>query len=148
LPNGIPSRDCILRLLVVLNPETFLGCFRARIAAAIPIDFNNSGRLVAIDRKTCRGSHDAAKRPGELHVVSAWSSDEGVALGQVATDAKSNEITAIPQRLGQIDRDGTLIIIDRKRCGTTSSLGIPVASGSAMRSAATGGSSRCAGYCL
>jgi predicted transposase YbfD/YdcC len=116
LPNGIPSRDCIRRLLVVLKPEAFQRCFQAWIAAAILIDADTSGRLVAIDGKTCRGSHDSAKGLGALHIVSAWASEEGIALGQVATDAKSNEITAIPQLLEQIDLANTLITIDAMGC--------------------------------
>jgi predicted transposase YbfD/YdcC len=116
LPNGIPSRDCIRRLLVVLKPEAFQRCFQAWIAGAIVIDADTSGRLVAIDGKTCRSSHDSAKGLGALHIVSAWASEEGIALGQVATDAKSNEITAIPQLLEQIDLADTLITIDAMGC--------------------------------
>jgi predicted transposase YbfD/YdcC len=116
LPNGIPSRDCIRRLLVMLKPEAFQRCFQAWIAAAIPSDDTTSKRLIAIDGKTCRRSHDAAKGLGALHIVSAWASEEGIALGQVATDAKSNEITAIPQLLEQIDLVGTLITIDAMGC--------------------------------
>jgi predicted transposase YbfD/YdcC len=116
LPHGIPSRDCIRRLLVALKPEAFQRCFRAWIADALPIDADTSGRLVAIDGKTCRGSRDAAKGLGALHIVSAWASEEGIALGQVATDAKSNEITAIPLLLEQIDPAGTLITIDAMGC--------------------------------
>jgi len=116
LSNGIPSRDCIRRLLIVLKPEAFQRCFQAWIADAILIDSINQGRLVAIDGKTCRGSHDEAKGLGALHIVSAWASEEGIALGQVATEAKSNEITAIPQLLAQIDLAGTLITIDAMGC--------------------------------
>lgn len=117
LPNGIPSRDCIRRLLIVLKPEAFQRCFQDWIADAIPSDGTTSTkRLVAIDGKTCRRSHDAAKGLGALHIVSAWASEEGIALGQVATDAKSNEITAIPQLLEQIDLAGTLITIDAMGC--------------------------------
>lgn len=116
LPNGIPSRDGIRRLLVALKPEAFQRCFRAWVADALPSDADTSGRLVAIDGKTCRGSHDAAKGLGALHVVSAWASEEGIALGQVATDAKSNEITAIPLLLEQIDPAGTLVTIDAMGC--------------------------------
>src|SRR3954447_9548397 len=116
LPNGIPSRDCIRRLLVALKPEAFQRCFQAWIADAIPIDADKTGRLVAIDGKACRGSHDEAKGLGALHIVSAWASEDGIALGQVATDAKSNEITAIPQLLGQIDLADTLITIDAMGC--------------------------------
>jgi predicted transposase YbfD/YdcC len=116
LPNGIPSRDCIRRLLVALKPEAFQCCFRAWIADSIPIDADEPARLVAIDGKTCRGSHDRAKSLGALHIVSAWATEEGIALGQVATDAKSNEITAIPQLLGQIELSGMLITIDAMGC--------------------------------
>jgi predicted transposase YbfD/YdcC len=116
LPNGIPSRDCIRRLLMVLKPEAFQRCFQAWIADAIPIDAAKTRRLVAIDGKSCRGSHDQANGLGALHIVSAWASEEGIALGQVATDAKSNEITAIPQLLEQIDLAGTLITIDAMGC--------------------------------
>jgi hypothetical protein len=116
LPNGIPSRDCIRRLLMALKPEAFQRCFQAWICDAIPADTKNSLRLVAIDGKACRGSHDAAKGLGNLHIVSAWASEQGIALGQVATEAKSNEITAIPQLLEQIDLAGTLITIDAMGC--------------------------------
>ena len=116
LPNGIPSRDCIRRLLAVLRPEAFQRCFQAWIADAIPIDADEPARLVAIDGKTCRGSYDRAKSLGALHIVSAWATEEGIALGQVATDAKSNEITAIPQLLGQIELAGTLVTIDAMGC--------------------------------
>jgi predicted transposase YbfD/YdcC len=116
LPNGIPSRDCIRRLLVLLKPEAFQRCFQAWISDVIPADADTSRRLVAIDGKTCRRSHDKAKDLGGLHIVSAWASEEGIALGQVATDAKSNEITAIPQLLEQLDLTGTLITIDAMGC--------------------------------
>src|SRR3954447_20804392 len=116
LPNAIPSRDCTRRLLIALKPEAFQCCFRAWIADAIPFDADEPARLVAIDGKTCRRSHDRAKSLGALHIVSAWAGEEGIALGQVATDAKSNEITAIPQLLGQIELAGTLITIDAMGC--------------------------------
>ncbi|MDB5348974.1 MAG: transposase [Planctomycetota bacterium] len=101
---------------MVLRPEAFQRCFHARIADAIPIDDATPKRLVAIDGETCRRSHDTAKGLGALHIVSAWAGEEGIALGQVATDAKSDQITAIPQLLGQIDLAGTLITIDAMGC--------------------------------
>jgi predicted transposase YbfD/YdcC len=115
-PNGVPSRDCIRRLLMALKPEAFRRCFRARIGDAIPVDTGGSRRLVAIDGKACRGSHDEAKGLGALHIVSAWASEQGIAPGQVATDAKSDEITAVPQLLEQIDLADTLITTDAMRC--------------------------------
>lgn len=116
LPNGIPSRDCIRRLLLALEPQAFQRCFENWAAAALVEDRPAGRRLVAIDGKTCRGSHDAAHGLGPLHLVSAWASAEGVALGQVATAAKSNEITAIPVLLEQIALPGTLVTIDAQGC--------------------------------
>ncbi len=116
LPNGVPSRDCIRRLLMALKPEAFQRCFRDWIAQAIHTGEGGPARLVALDGKTCRRSHDAAHGLGPLHIVSAWASEEGIALGQVAADDKSNEITAIPQLLEQIDLADTLITIDAMGC--------------------------------
>jgi predicted transposase YbfD/YdcC len=116
LPNGIPSRDCIRRLLMALSPEAFQRCFQGWIADAVQPDHGGGKRLIAIDGKTCRRSHDAAHGLGPLHLVSAWASEEGIALGQVATDEKSNEITAIPLLLQQIELEGTLVTIDAIGC--------------------------------
>ena len=116
LPNGFPSRDCIRRLLMALKPEAFQKCFQTWIASALVPADTHAKQIVAIDGKTCRGSHDAGKGLGALHIVSAWASEEGIALGQVATEAKSNEITAIPQLLEQIDLSQSLITIDAMGC--------------------------------
>src|SRR5205807_4931824 len=84
LPNGIPSRDCIRRLLVALKPEAFQRCFQAWIADAIPSDADTSGRLVAIDGKTCCGS-----RPLRANSARGSADRRGVAryesVGRVIT---------------------------------------------------------------
>ena len=116
LPHGVPSRDCIRRLLLALKPEAFQKCFEAWIAHALPTDDDGPARLVAIDGKTHRRSHDAGQGLGPLHIVSAWAGEEGIALGQVATEEKSNEITAIPLLLKQIELTNTLITIDAMGC--------------------------------
>jgi len=116
LPQGIPSRDCIRRLLLALNPQAFQRCFLNWTSEAIEATEAGTRRLIAIDGKTCRRSHDAAHGLGCLHIVSAWASEEGIALGQVATAAKSNEITAIPELLKLIDLPRSLITIDAMGC--------------------------------
>ena len=73
-------------------------------------------RLIAIDGKSCRRSHDAAHELEPLHLVSAWAGEEGIALGQVAADDKSNEITAIPVLLEQIELTNALVTIDAMGC--------------------------------
>ena len=92
LPNGIPSRDCIRRVLIALQPEAFQRCFRDWIADVLDADEAGPNRLVAIDGKTCRRSHDAAHGLGPLHVVSAWASDHGVALGQLRELARGASV--------------------------------------------------------
>jgi predicted transposase YbfD/YdcC len=120
LPHGIPSRDCIRRILIAIQPEAFQQCFQAWAAAALSPSrdpaMTPAKRLVAIDGKTCRGSHDESKSFGPLHLVSAWASEEGLALGQVATEDKSNEITAIPVLLKQIGLADTIVTIDAMGC--------------------------------
>src|SRR5688572_7125200 len=116
LPNGIPSRDCIRRLLIALQPEAFQRCFRDWISAALESDEVGPARLIAIDGKTCRRSHDAAHGLGPLHIVSAWASEHGIALGQVACEEKSDEITAIPVLLKRIELADALVTIDAMGC--------------------------------
>jgi predicted transposase YbfD/YdcC len=116
LANGIPSRDCIRRLLMALKPEAFQRCFQDWVTQAVQRDEGGPARLIAIDGKTCRRSHDAASGLGALHIVSAWASEEGIALGQVATEEKSNEITAIPLLLKRIELNDSLITIDAMGC--------------------------------
>lgn len=116
LPNGLPSRDCIRRVLSALKPAAFQKCFESLIAACLASDTSGSVGLIAIDGKTARRSHDRARGLGALHLVSAWATEHGLALGQVATADKSNEITAIPELLDQIDVSGAVVSIDAMGC--------------------------------
>ena len=112
LPQGIPSRDCMRRVLSALKPEAFQTCFQSWIAACLVNHDKDAEPTIAIDGKTMRRSHDRAAGLGPLHLVSAWSSEHGLALGQVATEEKSNEITAIPELIDQIDVKGAIVTID------------------------------------
>ena len=116
LANGIPSRDCIRRTLSALQPQAFQECFQAWLLAIVGHSEQGQRPLVAIDGKSCRGSHDATQQLGPLQIVSAWASESGLALGQVATADKSNEITAIPAVLARLDLPRSLITIDAIGC--------------------------------
>lgn len=115
LPNGVPRKDVFRRVLATLHPDTFQACYRnwleslrEKAAAATGVD----QPTLAIDGKTLRRSHDQSKGLGALHSVSVWASEYGLSLGQVATDEKSNEITAIPVLLQLVDIRGAIITID------------------------------------
>ncbi len=115
LPNGIPSRDCIRRVLSTLKPGAFQQCFEFWIASLVS-ESANVQPIIAIDGKTLRRSHDHKNGLGPLHLVSAWATEHGLSLGQVATEEKSNEITAIPELIDQIDVKGAIVTIDAMGC--------------------------------
>jgi predicted transposase YbfD/YdcC len=115
LPNGIPSRDCIRRVLSALQPEAFQSCFQSWIVSLVSGD-ENIRPTIAIDGKSMRRSHDRNRGLGPLHLVSAWLSEQGLSLGQVASEEKSNEITAIPELIDRIDVKGAIVTIDAMGC--------------------------------
>jgi predicted transposase YbfD/YdcC len=113
LPHGIPSHDTFGRLLQALSPQAFVDCFRSWVSN---FHEQKKGDHICIDGKTARGSHDRAAGQDPLHVVSAWATDQGLLLGQVAVTEKSNEITAIPKLLEMLELAGALVTIDAMGC--------------------------------
>jgi len=111
LPHGIPSHDTCERVFDRLNPQAFQACFRNWVRAIQEV---LQIKHVAIDGKTLRGSGSA--QLGPLHLVSAWATAQRLSLGQVAVDAKSNEITAIPVLLELLELEGALVTIDAMGC--------------------------------
>jgi predicted transposase YbfD/YdcC len=113
LPNGIPSHDTFGRLFSMIDPKGFHDFFIRWIQ-----DFSESvtGKTVAIDGKTLRGSHDRANGKSSIHMVSAWASEIRLVLGQLKTDDKSNEITAIPELIKTLALEGAIVTIDAMGC--------------------------------
>ena len=109
LANGAPSHDTISRVLRIINPIAFEKAF---IEWTNTIRSQTSGQTVPIDGKVLRGSFDKATGVKGIDMVSAWGSGDGIVLGQVKTDEKSNEITAIPDLLKMLNIVGCLITID------------------------------------
>ena len=115
LENGIPSHDTFGRVFSLLKPQAFEECFRAWVSSMrrmLPDE------VVAIDGKSVRRSRDRGSGLGALHMVSAWAADNRLALGQVATEEKSNEITAIPRLLELLVLKGCIVTIDAMGCQT------------------------------
>jgi predicted transposase YbfD/YdcC len=115
LPGGIPSHDTFGRVFARLDPEELRRCFLTWVRAVVG---EPEQQVVAIDGKTLRRSHDRGAGKEALHLVSAWAARSGLVLGQVATDAKSNEITAIPVLLRLLDLEGAVVTIDAMGCQT------------------------------
>jgi predicted transposase YbfD/YdcC len=117
LPNGIPSHDTIGRVFALIKPVQFQEAFLSWIETLVPADGDGEAlRLLPIDGKTLRGSHHRNAELKPLHLVSAWATNCGLSLGQVAVDDKSNEITAIPKLLEMLELAGAIVTIDAMGC--------------------------------
>lgn len=112
---GVPSHDRFNAIFKALRPAEFERCFLSWITALHEI---TDGQIIAIDGKTLRRSYDKAGGKAALHMVSAWATENQISLGQVTTDAKSNEIAAIPKLLEIIELSGALVTIDAMGCQT------------------------------
>ena len=112
LPHGIPSHDTFNRVFAVLKPATLQEVLISWLLERRGLP----GDWIHVDGKTMKHTRCKAKGLRALHVVSAWASQAGLTLGQVAVDAKSNEITAIPQLLELLDLQDKIVTIDAMGC--------------------------------
>lgn len=112
LKHGVPSHDTFSRVFRLLDPVQFEACFLRFME-----QFSETAEgVIAIDGKTLRRSFDRASGRSPLHLVSAWATDASLMLGQIATDTKSNEITAVPKLLAMLALKGTIVTADAMSC--------------------------------
>jgi predicted transposase YbfD/YdcC len=112
LPRGLPSHDTFSRLFRLLDPEQFRRAFQGFLAKFS----ERLDEVVALDGKTLRRSFDRASSKSALHMVSAWGCEQRLVLGQIATEAKSNEITAVPRLLEMLTLKGATVTADALLC--------------------------------
>lgn len=112
-PHGIPSHDTIGRVLGALDPRALAEAFREWVRAVARL---THGEVVAIDGKALRRAIREGGGMGFVHMVSAWATCNHLVLGQVKTDEKSNEITAIPQLLKMLALKDCVVTIDAIGC--------------------------------
>jgi predicted transposase YbfD/YdcC len=110
LPNGIPDKNTFQRVFTWIDPQELLKSLHGWVWQS-----GAEGRRLNIDGKTMRGSADGEENPAR-HVVSAWIGENRLSLGQVKTEEKSNDITAIPELLDLIDIEGSTVSIDAMGC--------------------------------
>ncbi len=119
LPHGIPSPDTFARVFQLIKPTVFQQVFMHWVSAAVE---KSGGDLVNIDGKQLRGTRKKKKYQADgqegLRMVSAWAARNRVVLGQVKTNEKSNEITAIPKLLELLELKGCIVTIDAMGCQT------------------------------
>jgi len=116
LPYGIPSHDTFGRVFTRLHPRRFQECLLSWTQAVAQL---THGALVSLDGKTVKASFDRATAASPLHMLSAWCSEQGgLVVGQIKTEQKSNEITAIPELLHLLAIQGCIVTIDAMGCQT------------------------------
>jgi hypothetical protein len=111
LPNGIPSHDTFVRIFSILNPDAFHSCFTKWVKSVRKI---TKGEVVAIDGKTVRRAHTKDGKPP--HIISAFATANGVTLGQLQVDEKTNEITEIPKLLKTLFLKNCIVTTDAMGC--------------------------------
>lgn len=107
LPNGIPRAQTFSNIFALIDPELFNRCLILHLGTLSP---GLAARIIAIDGKQLRGSHELLK--GAAHAVSAWSAEEGVTLAQKFVAEKSNEIKVLPGLLAMLDLEGSVVTLD------------------------------------
>ncbi|MGL6197243.1 MAG: ISAs1 family transposase [Thermoguttaceae bacterium] len=111
LPNGIPDSDTFRRVFERVDPQELADNLRDWL------DIHREQRsVVSIDGKTIRGSKSGAHRA--YHVVSAFVSENRITLGEIKTNEKSNEITAVPELLEMLSLEGAIVTADAMSCQT------------------------------
>ncbi|TWH58019.1 putative transposase YbfD/YdcC [Desulfitobacterium sp. LBE] len=110
IPHGIPSHDTLQRVMGLITPETMGGIQAAWNDMLSRGEGEKLKKIINIDGKTMRGSRVNETRA--LHVVSAWSKDDGVCFGQKTIQEKENEILAIPELLKTLSLKNSVITID------------------------------------
>jgi predicted transposase YbfD/YdcC len=113
LPNGIPSHDTFRRVFQNIDAGAFEKCLRERTGEVLKA---LEEYQVNIDGKVLRATGKRGKKTAAICIVSAWASEHCVSLGQVKTDKKGNEKTAIPELVEAIDVRGALVSIDAMGC--------------------------------
>jgi predicted transposase YbfD/YdcC len=112
LPHGIPAHDTFTRVFAMLKPITLQEVLLPWLLERRGVP----GDWIHLDGKTLRRTRRTTPKLKALHVVSAWAGQTGITLGQVAVDAKSNEITAMPQLLELLDLRDKIVTTDAMGC--------------------------------
>ena len=113
LANGVPVDDTIARIISALSVRGFQDCFMSWMEDVVKL---SDGEIIAVDGKTQRRSHDRKRGMKAMHMVSAWACSNAVVLGQVKTEEKSNEITAVPELLDKLELSGCIVTLDAMGC--------------------------------
>lgn len=109
LPHGIPDSDTFRRVFERIRPEALSECLYDWLGS-----HRKEGSVIAVDGKTIRGSKGDGHKA--YHVVSAFAVENQLVLGEIVTDEKSNEITAVPELLDSLNIEHCIVTADAMSC--------------------------------
>jgi hypothetical protein len=101
-----PSEPTIRRVLQRIDADRIDAQIGQWLAGQHPL----AGRAVAVDGKTIRRGHQAGQPPP--HLLSAILHQEGVVIGQIAVQEKTNEIPKLPELLAPLPLEGAVVTAD------------------------------------
>ena len=113
LPEGIPSHDTFNRVLQLVDSEALSECLQSDGAGLLE---SVKGQLINFDGKKIKGANPRSRGNKGLWILSAWVSDKRLCIGQKKVDDKSNEITAIPELIDELNLQGSIVSIDAIGC--------------------------------
>ena len=121
-----PSHDCLSDLFAVIDPEKFMEIFVKWITSLVEL---KAGTIISIDGKAVKSARDKINGGNTPYILSAFLSEIGISIGQVAVDKKSNEIKAIPDLLKILNIHGCYLTIDAMGTQETTARAIVKAGG-------------------
>lgn len=109
MTQGVPSARTFKRIFASLAPHQMEAMLRGvadLMRETVPRE------LVSFDGKALRGTTQDDQGLKLIQSLNAWSHDNGICIGQIAIDEKSNEIPALPQLIALLDLKGAIVTAD------------------------------------
>jgi len=113
LPNSIPSHDTFRRVFSIMEADVLRKCLNDYGKDMIGL---LSEKQICLDGKKLRGVSPASRGNSGFYIVNAWVAENRLCIGQKKVQDKSNEITAIPSLIEEIDITGAVVSIDAVGC--------------------------------
>ena len=113
LKHGIPSHDTFRRVFMLLAPNEFMKMF---ISWTQKVTEGLDLKQLCVDGKTLRRSFQRGKASSAIHMVNVWSTGASLAMGQMKSEGKKNEIKTVPKLLEQLNLKGHIVSSDAMNC--------------------------------
>jgi hypothetical protein len=104
----VPSKPALTRIMNMINGDKMADC----IVKMMKEMLGETGEVAAIDGKTICATAKKNSAREKLHILTAYATKNGVTMGQLAVNEKTNEISVMRDLLEMIDVKGKIITAD------------------------------------